>query len=221
MRLQVYKRDNINLFIEWFFDSRDMFEKYFDERERNFAEFISCEISGNGYTLASEFSRVYPLFKILKRKILSGNFESNKEIANKLKNKGFIIHGHNDTIKFEVARFIEKTTKKEAIILHEKPNKGKTVIEKFEFNSEVDFAVSLWTADDQGKANKDEQFQNRARQNVIFETGYFIGKLGRERVIILFEKGVEKPSDYDGVVYISLSGDWKHDLQNEIESIYE
>ncbi|NVK84919.1 MAG: nucleotide-binding protein [Cytophagia bacterium] len=135
-------------------------------------------------------------------------------------NKGFVIHGHNESVKLEVARFIEKYVKKEAIILHEQPNKGKTVIEKFESNSEVDFAVALWTADDQGKATKDEKLLNRARQNVIFETGYFIGKLGRERVIILYEDGVEKPSDYNGVVYISLSGNWKHELQTEIESIY-
>ncbi|MCE7995153.1 MAG: nucleotide-binding protein [Roseivirga sp.] len=135
-------------------------------------------------------------------------------------NKGFVIHGHNDSAKLEVARFIEKHVKKEAIILHEQPNKGKTVIEKFESNSDVDFAVALWTADDQGKAIKEEKLLNRARQNVIFETGYFIGKLGRERVIILFEDGVEKPSDYNGVVYIPLSGNWKHELQTEIESIY-
>lgn len=220
MKSHVNTQENINLFTEWYFESRDLFSEYFDESEKNFAEFSSCDVSGNGYTLSTRFSRIYPLFKILKGKILNGKISSVQQSIHEMNNKGFVIHGHNESLKLNVARFIEKYVKKEAIILHEQPNKGKTVIEKFESNSEVDFAVALWTADDQGKANKEEKLLNRARQNVIFETGYFIGKLGRDRVIILFEDGVEKPSDYDGVVYISLSGNWKHELQTEIESIY-
>lgn len=220
MTSQINTQENINLFTEWYFESRDLFSEYFDESEKNFAEFSSCDVSGNGYTLSYRFSRIYPLFKILKGKILNGKISSVQQSIHEMTNKGFVIRGHNESLKLNVARFIEKYVKKEAIILHEQPNKGKTVIEKFESNSEVDFAVALWTADDKGKANKEEKLLNRARQNVIFETGYFIGQLGRDRVIILFEDGVEKPSDYDGVVYISLSGNWKHELQTEIESIY-
>lgn len=214
-------RETIAMFKEWYFDSRDLLEGYFDGESRSFAEFINCDISGNSSTLASEFSRLYPLFKVLTKKILNQTVSRNQEITSIMKNKGFVIHGHNDTTKLEVARFIEKFVNKEAVILHEQPNKGRTVIEKFESNSEVDFAVALWTADDEGKAIKEEKLKSRARQNVIFETGYFVGKLGRNRVIILYEEGVEKPSDYHGVVYISLSANWKHDLRNEIEAIYE
>lgn len=221
LKSKVNLRENINLFTEWYFESRDLFGEYFDEKERSFAGFINGDTSGNGFSLASQFSRLYPLFKILKGKILNGNVSISQQIVTEMNNKGFVIHGHNDTMKLEVARFIEKYIKKQAVILHEQPNKGKTVIEKFEYNSEVDFAVALWTADDEGKAIKDEDLKSRARQNVIFETGYFIGKLGRDRVIILFEDGVEKPSDYDGVVYISLAGEWKHELRIEIESMYE
>lgn len=145
----------------------------------------------------------------------------NRHASCTMKNTGFIIHGHDDKIKFEVARFIEKELQKDVIILHEMPNKGKTIIEKFESNSDVDFAVALWTADDEGKSKTEEELSGRTRQNVIFETGYFIGKLGREKVIILFEDGVEKPSDYDGVVYISLEGNWKNQLRKEVNGIYE
>lgn len=217
---KVNTRENINLFTEWYFESRDLFGDYFDENEKNYADFSSCDVSGNGYTLSERFSRIYPLFKILKGKILRVKLSSKQSNIQEMTNKGFVIHGHNESLKLEVARYIEKYVMKEAIILHEQPNKGKTVIEKFESNSEVDFAVALWTVDDQGKSTKEEKLQKRARQNVIFETGYFIGKLGRERVIILFEDGVEKPSDYNGVVYISLSGNWMHELKTEIESIY-
>ena len=136
-------------------------------------------------------------------------------------NCGFIVHGHNDSVKFEVARFVEKELKRKAIILHEEPNKGQTIIEKFESNSTVDFAIALWTADDIGKAKAATDNQNRARQNVVFETGFFIGALGRQNVIVLVEDGVEIPSDYSGVIFISLSGNWKDDLRKEIEAIYE
>ncbi|WP_242131330.1 TIR domain-containing protein [Aestuariivivens marinum] len=134
--------------------------------------------------------------------------------------KGFIVHGHNDQIKLEVSRYIEKTCDLETIILHEEANEGKTVIEKFEKYSDVDFAVALWTADDVGKSKKSDEYNYRARQNVIFETGYFIGKLGRNKVIILYEAGVEIPSDYNGVIYIEITGNWKDYLRREIEAIY-
>lgn len=136
-------------------------------------------------------------------------------------NCGFIVHGHNDSIKFEVARYVEKELKRKAIILHEEANKGQTIIEKFESNSSVDFAIALWTADDDGKAKSEKDYHDRARQNIVFETGFFIGALGRQNVIVLVEHGVEIPTDYSGVIFISLSGNWKDDLRKEIEAIYE
>jgi predicted nucleotide-binding protein len=136
-------------------------------------------------------------------------------------NCGFVVHGHNDTIKLEVARYIENDLKRKAIILHEQANKGQTIIEKFESNSTVDFAVVLWTADDVGKAKSESDSRDRARQNVIFETGFFIGALGRENVIILYEDGVEIPSDYSGVIFIRLADNWKDNLRKEIEAIYQ
>ncbi|WP_412559698.1 TIR domain-containing protein [Winogradskyella sp. MIT101101] len=136
-------------------------------------------------------------------------------------NKGFIVHGHNNTLKLEVARFIDKQLKKDTVILHEQASKGKTVIEKFESYSTVDFAIALWTNDDLGKAKDNKNLKPRARQNVIFETGFFIGKIGREKVIILHEKDIEIPSDYSGVVYISIEGNWKEQLRTEIDEIYK
>lgn len=135
-------------------------------------------------------------------------------------NKGFIVHGHDDALKYEVARFLEKDLKKGAIILHEQANRGKTVIEKFETYSKVDFAIALWTNDDLGKVKNSDDLKPRARQNVIFETGFFLGKIGRENVIILHESGIEIPSDYSGVVYIAIEGNWKESLRTEIDAIY-
>lgn len=135
-------------------------------------------------------------------------------------NSGFIIHGHNNEKKLEVARFVENDLKRHAIILHEKPNKGRTIMEKFEDFSDVDFAVALWTADDVGNRKINDGLKDRARQNVVFETGFFIGKIGRKNVIVLYEEGVEIPSDYSGVIFLSFNSNWKDDLRKEIDAIY-
>ncbi|MFI5221309.1 MAG: TIR domain-containing protein [Bacteroidia bacterium] len=135
-------------------------------------------------------------------------------------NKCFVVHGHDEARKYEIARFIENDLRKRTIILHEQPNKGRTIIEKFEDYSKVDFAVALWTADDEGKSKTETDSKDRARQNVIFETGFFIGAIGRQNVIVLFEDGVEIPSDYSGVIFIRLAGNWKDDLRKEVDAIY-
>ncbi len=92
----------------------------------------------------------------------------------------FIVHGHDEGPREAIARFLERNGF-EVIILHEQPNKGRTLIEKFEANSDVGFAVVILTADDTGGVHNGEQ-RPRARQNVLLELGYFIGKLGRKRV---------------------------------------
>ncbi|MCP4603623.1 MAG: nucleotide-binding protein [Proteobacteria bacterium] len=136
-------------------------------------------------------------------------------------NKVFVVHGHDDAAKVSVARFIERLGL-EAVILHEQPNKGQTIIEKFEANAAgVSFAVVLLTPDDIG-APKDEPENPhpRARQNVILELGYFCGALGRERVCVLYRDGVEIPNDYLGVVYTPLdnSAGWHLKLAKEMKA---
>lgn len=137
-----------------------------------------------------------------------------------LSNKVFIVHGHNSLIKETTARFLSGLGL-DPIILHERPDGGRTIIEKFEENSsEVGYAIILLTADDEGKAKKGINMKARARQNVIFEMGYFIGKLGRNRVFLLLENGVEKPGDLDGVVYTPIDDNnaWKYKLVNELKT---
>ncbi|MCB2153791.1 nucleotide-binding protein [bacterium] len=147
------------------------------------------------------------------------------ETATALTSDVFIVHGHDNAPKEEVARFLEKGGLN-AIILHEKPNEGKTIIEKFESNTETAcFAVILLTPDDVGLSKKEYDakpdknnpaMNSRARQNVVFEFGYFVGKLGRSRVCPLLVDGVEKPSDIDGVGYVSLTSGWRRLLAREI-----
>jgi len=143
-----------------------------------------------------------------------------KAIVNSERAKVFIVHGRNDVIKTKVARFLEKFNII-PIILHEQPNAGRTIIEKFEGEaSDVDFAIVLLTADDVGMlSDSKDGLQTRARQNVIFELGYFIGTLKRMRVVALREKGVELPSDYAGIIYIDLDDKdtWRLQLATEIK----
>lgn len=135
-------------------------------------------------------------------------------------NKVFIVHGQDETIKQTTARFLEKLGI-EPIILHEHPNLGRTILEKFEAYSSVSYAVVLLTPDDVGGlASEQPKLSPRARQNVIFELGYFIGKLNRKKVCALYQKGVELPSDYDGTIYIPLdeAGAWKFLLAKELKA---
>ena len=132
----------------------------------------------------------------------------------------FIVHGRNEGAREKVARFLERLELK-PVVLHEQPNEGRTIIEKFEDFAHVGFAVVLLTPDDRGGLQDDAgNFKPRARQNVIFEFGYFIGKLGREHVCALVQGDLERPSDYDGVLYIPLddSDGWKMRLVQELKS---
>jgi predicted nucleotide-binding protein len=129
----------------------------------------------------------------------------------------FIVHGHDGELKQSVARIIEKQGI-EAIILSEQANKGRTIIEKFEDYSDVGGAICLFTADDWGRAKIDTTDNTRARQNVVLETGYFMGKLGRDHVVLLADKGIEMPSDLSGVVYTD-TGNWQFALLKELAAM--
>lgn len=133
--------------------------------------------------------------------------------------KIFIVHGHDEEAKSKTARFVEKLGF-EAIILHEQASSGKTIIEKIEAYSNVGFGIVLYTpCDFGGKVGQEKSAKRRARQNVVFEHGYLIGKLGRNKVSALVKGNTETPNDISGVVYISMNSDsWKLDLAKELKS---
>lgn len=146
------------------------------------------------------------------------------ENKNKFTDEVFIVHGHNEEMKQSIARTIEKLDLK-PIILHEKANKGRTIIQKFIDHSDVGFAIILMSADDYGFSIKEpaSAARLRARQNVIMELGFFLGKLGINRVVAIFEQNenFEIPSDYDGVIFIPYDNDgkWKFDIIKELKAL--
>ena len=147
---------------------------------------------------------------------------TNDLVDKKCSNSGkiFIVHGHDDGLKNEVARFIAQL-ELEPIILHEQASSGATIIEKIEQQTEVGFGIVLYTACDVGNVReKQDELNLRARQNVIFEHGYLIGKLGRQNVTAIVKGDIEKPSDVAGVMYTHYSnGDsWKIEIIRELKS---
>ncbi|WGE50793.1 nucleotide-binding protein [Actinobacillus equuli subsp. haemolyticus] len=146
-----------------------------------------------------------------------GELKKDKSIASSpaLSNKVFIVHGHDETLKLDVENFVHEIGL-EPVVLHRQTNEGQTIIEKFEKNSDVGFAFILltpdeisYTIDQKDKVDNDRKTEFRARPNVIFEFGYFVGKLGRGRVCCLLKGNTQIPSDVSGVVY--------HKIENNIE----
>jgi predicted nucleotide-binding protein len=135
----------------------------------------------------------------------------------------FVVHGHDEGAKHAVARFIEQMGL-EPVILHERANEGRTIIEKFDRHTDIAFAVVLLIPDDVGGLVADRRspskLRSRAGQNVVLELGYFIGKLGRSRVCALYVDSVETPSDIDGFLYVPMdrAGAWKPELGKELHT---
>jgi len=127
----------------------------------------------------------------------------------------FLVHGHDEAVRETVARFLEKLGI-QVIILHEQANGGRTIIEKIEHNSDVGMAIVLLTPDDVG-GKSGGQMQPRVRQNVLLELGYFIGALGRHKVCALRCGDVDIPTDFAGVVWTEMSGEWKTALARELK----
>ncbi|WP_438455956.1 TIR domain-containing protein [Vreelandella venusta] len=137
------------------------------------------------------------------------------------KNKVFIVHGRDNEAKQEVARFVDKIGLI-PIILHEQASGGKTIIEKIEhYSEEAGYAIVLYTACDHGRGIHETKVhpKQRARQNVVFEHGYLMAKLGRENVCALVKGEIETPNDISGVVYAQLdfSGAWKTEIAKELK----
>ena len=139
--------------------------------------------------------------------------------SSKTDNMVFLVHGHDEGAKQTVARFLEQCGFV-AVILHEQADGGRTIIEKIEQYADVVFAIVLYTPCDIGREKNEKRGTPRARQNVVFEHGYLIAKLGRERVCALVKQGVQTPGDIAGVVYkpMDSAGAWKTEILREMKS---
>lgn len=178
--------------------------------------------SFNGWDDKKTFSEIKSKLSVIKKRYFINSNTINGE-TNIMKNKIFIVHGHDDAAKESVARVVQ-TLGYEPIILHEQASTGKTIIEKIEkYTDDIAFAIILYTECDKGRDKNqgiaDEQY--RARQNVVFEHGLLIGKLKRDHVIAFVKGDVEVPGDIDGVVYTKMdtANAWKYELVKNMKAI--
>lgn len=151
----------------------------------------------------------------------NNDIKEESQAAKTKKNKVFVVHGHDEEVLLKIDKFLKKL-QLDPVILRERPSEGLTIIEKFfQFSDQAGFAVVLLTPDDRGGSVSDsyEKQRPRARQNVILELGFFLGKLGRKHVCVLRQENVEVPSDYHGVVFVPFDepGAWQITLAKEMQ----
>lgn len=161
---------------------------------------------------------IFPFFREYQLYI-ANNANPKQELILPKSRKVFIVHGHDIAARETTARVL-LSLNFEPIILNEQANRGRTIIEKIEANSDVGFAVVLLTPDDVGKSNSEETLSARARQNVLLELGFFIAHLGRPKVLALKKGELEIPSDFAGVVWEEMdnNGSWKFKLAKELKA---
>jgi predicted nucleotide-binding protein len=164
------------------------------------------DIDRNNHTLDSIIERLelIPVNKI-NSLLTSGINELSKLDLNT--KKVFVVHGHDEIAKTNLEIFLREIGL-EPVVLHRQADEGLTIIEKFEKHSDVGYAFILLTPDeiayikaDESKEDSERKKESRSRPNVIFEFGYFVGKLGRSRVCCLYKGDVSLPSDVSGMIY--------------------
>ena len=119
----------------------------------------------------------------------------------------FIIHGHDETNQLRLSRLVREEFNLKPIVLLSKPGRSAPTIEKFEHHAQTcSYVIALFTADDKVVTKRGEEYW-QPRPNVIFETGWFAGRLGKDRILILLQEGVRIYSDFDGVNRIQFRDD--------------
>lgn len=200
-------RNELRVFIERNLKEHELYNDLNDRLVR-YCEWDATfdEIMGKLQTIASDNEFFNSLNEI--------QIKTNKVSVELPSNDIFIVHGHNEEAIAKVEKFVRKMGLN-PIILRDQASMGKTIIEKIEHYTNVGFAIVLYTPCDE---MKDGQF--RARQNVVLEHGYLMGKLGRNKVRALVKGDVEKPSDIDGIVYEHMDSNnaWETKLIRELKT---
>ena len=214
---------------------KQAFNKEYNEYKKSYddAGTFSISLIGRNPTPSQELqkfkSRIETKLNNLKKlraktDLLKTSFVDNTSLKSEIvqldKSQVFIVHGHDEAAKTKTARFIEKLGLT-PIILHEQASGSKTVIEKIEAYSNVGFGIVLYTPCDIGAKNEENpNLKNRARQNVVFEHGFLIGKIGRGNVCALVKDDIETPNDISGVVYVKMDNEdaWHLKIARELRN---
>jgi predicted nucleotide-binding protein len=147
--------------------------------------------------------------------IIGANPEQEDQIKRVSGNTVFIIHGHDGYLKTQVQLLLQRAGVN-SIVLHEQPDMGRNIIEKLiEETDKANYAIALLSPDEELKDGS-----KRARQNVILEIGYFLGKLDKSRVKLVKKGDTEIPSDLSGILYENYdeAGSWKIKLCKDLQA---
>lgn len=219
--------DNLeNFFDKWDDYNNELLQRIFttDEYQRNYMWSGDITVAFNSfYGEPTYYEKLEKLKKAIENKnhyleilleklelipIIKTISNDTKSLINGDNKKVFIVHGRDEVSKTNLEVLL-KEMGLEPIVLHRQADEGQTVIEKFEkHGSDVSYAFILLTPDEIAYlasedllSDSERNKEKRARPNVIFEFGYFVGKLGRTRVCCLYTGDVEIPSDLKGLVY--------------------
>ncbi len=205
--------ESIRAFDTWYNESLVLFDKFYDDNDRFYLEFSNIELVGlNGFCKHGIFSKLSGKFKVLIDRIKR---ESKKMEDNNIgKTKVFIVHGH-DNLTLESVKNLILILGLTPVVLNQKANSGLSLLEKLEKYTDVGFAIILYTPCDKGKEYNSKRYNVRARQNVVFEHGYLIAKLGKENIAVLKKGNIEMPSDIDGIAYVE-GGEWRYKIADEM-----
>lgn len=128
----------------------------------------------------------------------------------------FIVHGRDETVPKKMITVL-KEHGLVPIMLYRQTSSGRNIIDNLEYHTDAKAALVFYTPDDLGKFVTDKDLKPRARQNVIFEHGMLISKLGREKTIMIVDGDPELPTDISGITYIHTSlNAWKQKVIEEL-----
>ena len=142
----------------------------------------------------------------------------------RLLNNIFIVYGHNKNMRINVTKYIRRLGIRPIDLMESSPSGIRTIFDSLNYCANtIECAIILLSADDTVVDDSHEFTSYRARQNVIFEMGFFAGVLGRDRVIVMYEpkEKFEFPSDIAGVYYTQYKDDnrWKQELRSHLKKI--
>lgn len=221
--MDIASNEFIDEFVVWNSSCMSFFEDKYGENSAKYANYkalitmLPDEQNPNYLKNRSKMqTRVLPLIKKFFGSLL-GELKENEAMTDNDNKNVFIVHGHADDLKYQISDLL-RTIKLNPIILHKKTSSSRAIIEKIEkYGREASTAVVLFTPDDFGNVKTEEEKKPRARQNVVFEAGYFMGLLGRDRVILVVsDKSIELPGDLTGVVYSETS---ELDIAKELKAM--
>ena len=135
-----------------------------------------------------------------------------------VKNKLFVIHGLDEKMNAPMIEFLISLGL-EPILMRDKENSAKPIAVKFTQYNDIDFALAILSGDDfvyRKENGKPQSSHLKADQGVVFELGFWLGKLGRDRVIAFYydQKNFRCPTEFFDLRYVPFdkNGGWHWEL---------